>query len=70
VTRTRGRIDTTDSPDDEHLFARNMQRIGINKYKKQDLRQVGYLQKLLEFICWRNVVARDLTGIDEIICLE
>jgi len=36
VTYTRGRIDTMDSPDDEHLVARNMLRIGINKYKKKN----------------------------------
>jgi len=36
VTYTRGRIDTIDSPDDEHLVPRNMQRIGINKYKKKN----------------------------------
>ena len=36
VTYTRGRVDTIDSPDDEHLVARNMQRIGINKYKKKN----------------------------------
>jgi len=34
---TRGRIDTIDSPDDdEHLVVRNMYRIGINKYKKNN----------------------------------
>jgi hypothetical protein len=33
VTYTRGRIDTIDSPDDEHLVSRNMYRIGINRYK-------------------------------------
>jgi len=32
VTYTRCRIDATDSPDDGHIFARNMQRIEI--YKK------------------------------------
>jgi hypothetical protein len=36
LDRTRGRIDIVDSPDDEHLVARNMQRIGINKYKKMN----------------------------------
>ena len=36
VTYTRGRIDTIESPDDEHLVARNMQRIGINKYTKKN----------------------------------
>ena len=37
VTYIRGRIDAIDSPDDEHLVARNMQRVGINKYKKKEL---------------------------------
>jgi len=36
VTHTRGGIDTIDSPDDEHLVARNMYRTGINKYKKKN----------------------------------
>ena len=36
VTCTRSCIDTIDSPDDDHLVARNMYRIGINKYKKKD----------------------------------
>ena len=31
VTYTRGCIDTTDSPDDEHGVARNMKRIEINR---------------------------------------
>jgi len=37
VTYTRGRIDTTDSPDNEHLVARNMKKIGINKHKEKVL---------------------------------
>jgi len=45
VTYTRGRIDTIDSPDDQHLVARIMSRNGINKYKKNNLRHVGYLQR-------------------------
>jgi len=36
VTYTSDRIDTADSPDDEHFVARNMYRIGINKYKKNN----------------------------------
>ena len=28
-------LDTIDSPDDEHMVARNMQRTGINKYQKK-----------------------------------
>jgi hypothetical protein len=35
VTYTRYRIDTIESPDDEHLNARNMQRIEINIHKKE-----------------------------------
>jgi hypothetical protein len=35
VTYTRGRIDTNDSPDDEHGVARNMYRIEINMYKQE-----------------------------------
>ena len=46
VIYTRCRIDTIDSPDDEHSGARNMQRIGINIYKKGTVRQVGYLLEL------------------------
>ena len=34
VTYTRYRIDTMESPDDEHLNALNMQIIEINIYKK------------------------------------
>jgi len=47
VTYTRRRIDTIDSPDDEHRGARNMWRIGINIYEKRIVRQVGYLQELI-----------------------
>ena len=35
VTYTRYRIDTIESPDDEHLNARNTYRIEINIYKKE-----------------------------------
>jgi len=34
VTYTRCRINTTDSPDDEHRSVRNMQRIGINVHER------------------------------------
>ena len=46
VTYTRYRIDTIDSPDDEHMAARNMQRNEINIYEKRTVRQVGYLQRI------------------------
>jgi hypothetical protein len=39
-------IDTINSPDDEHMSARTMYRIGINIYEKRIARQVGYLQEL------------------------
>jgi len=35
VTYARYRIDTIESPDDEHLNARNMYKIEINIYKKE-----------------------------------
>ena len=40
LTCTRYRIDTNGSPDDEHMAARNMQRIEINIYKKLDVNLV------------------------------
>jgi hypothetical protein len=46
VTYTRCRINTIDSPDEEHSGARNMYRIGINIYEKGTVRQVGYLREL------------------------
>jgi hypothetical protein len=46
VTYTRYRIDTSDSPDDEHKGAPNIERTGINIYEKRTVRQVGYLQEL------------------------
>ena len=46
VTYTRCHIDTINSPDDEHVSARNMQRFGINIYEKRIVRQVGHLKEL------------------------
>ena len=46
VTYAICRIDTIDSPDDEHMVTRNMQSIEINIYGKKTVRQVGYLQEL------------------------
>jgi hypothetical protein len=48
VTHTRCHIDTMNSPDDEHMAARNMQRIEINVHGKGTVRQVGYLQLLYQ----------------------
>jgi hypothetical protein len=45
VTYTRCRIDTINSPDYEHMSARNMYRFGINIYEKWNVRQVGHLQE-------------------------
>ena len=50
VTYTRCRINTIDSPDDEHRGARNMQETGIYVYEKRIVRQVGYLQKFYAFV--------------------
>jgi hypothetical protein len=47
VTYTKCRINTTDSPDDEHRGAENMKRVGINIYEKIIVRQVRYLKDLL-----------------------
>jgi hypothetical protein len=46
MTHSRCCIDRIDSPDDEHEFARNIQRIEINIQKKRAVRQVGHLQEL------------------------
>ena len=43
MTYTRYRINTIDSPDDEHRGAGNMWRIYM---EKRIVRQVGYLQEL------------------------
>jgi hypothetical protein len=51
VTYARYRINTIDSPDDEHRGARNMLRIGINIYEKRIMRQVGYFQELFLGTC-------------------
>jgi len=40
------RTDTINSPDDDHMAARNRQRIEINIHEKRIVRQVGYLQRL------------------------
>jgi hypothetical protein len=40
------RVNTIDSPYDEHRGARNMYRIGINIHEKRIAQQVGYLQEL------------------------
>ena len=45
VTYTRC-IDAINSPDDEHMSARNMHRYGIKVYDKRSVRQVGHLQEL------------------------
>jgi hypothetical protein len=46
VTYTRYRIDIINSPDDEHMSARNMYIFGINIYEKRTVRHVGRLQEL------------------------
>jgi hypothetical protein len=45
---TRCPIDTINSPDDEHMSARNMWRFGTNIYEKRIVRQVGHLQELCQ----------------------
>jgi len=45
VIYTRCRIDTINSPDDEHMSARNMYRFRINIHEKKIVRQVDHLQE-------------------------
>jgi len=47
VTHTTGRIDTIDYPDDGHLIARNMYRIGRNKYKKKNCASSWLFTKII-----------------------
>jgi len=49
VTYTRGRIETIDSPDDKHLVARNMYRIGMKKYKKKNCASSWSFTKTFEY---------------------
>jgi hypothetical protein len=51
-------IDTVDSPDDEHMGARNMSRIEINIYEKIIVHEVGYLQEItLTLLTLENMVS-------------
>ena len=50
LTYTRGRIDTVDSPGDEHLVARNVSRIGINKYRKTNCASSWLFTKIILLI--------------------
>ena len=51
VTYTRCRIDTTDSPDDEHMGARNMQRFETNIYEhKMCIKLVTYKSQTLHLM--------------------
>ena len=58
MTYTRYRIDTINSPDDEHMSARNMWRIGINLYEKRIVRQVSHLQESFNHISlkWQSIL--------------
>ena len=51
ATYIRGRIDTIDSPDDEHLVARKMYRNGINKYKKKNCASSWLFTKNVNITC-------------------
>jgi len=55
VTYTRGRIDSIDSPDDAHSVARNMYRIGINKYKKKNCASIWPFTKTVVFNWMENI---------------
>jgi len=47
VTYTRGSIDTIDPLGDGHFVARNIKRIGINKYKKKNRASSWLFTKIL-----------------------
>jgi hypothetical protein len=51
VTYARCHIYTINSPDDEHMSARNIQRFGININEKRIVRQVGHLQESNSICC-------------------
>ena len=59
MTYTRCRINTTDSPDDEHRGARNTYRTGINIYEKRIVREVCYLQELNRDAGQQHIKLRD-----------
>jgi hypothetical protein len=40
------RIDAVNSPNDEHMSTRNIQRFGINIYEKRIVRPIGHIQEL------------------------
>jgi len=52
---TKGRIDTIDCPDNEHLVARNMWRIGINKYKEKNCASSWLFTKITKITKFVNV---------------
>jgi hypothetical protein len=51
VTNTRCRIDTIISPDDEHIVARNTQRIEINIQEKMCTRLVLFTRPETKYSC-------------------
>jgi hypothetical protein len=55
VTYTRCRIDTIDSPDDEHVGARNMQRIEINIYEKELCIKLVIYKNYTEMLGQKNI---------------
>jgi hypothetical protein len=55
VTYTRYRINTIDSPDDEHRGARNISRIRINIYEKELCVKLVINKNLTEMHGQRNI---------------
>ena len=61
VTSTKCRIDTVVSPDDGHIFARNMHRKEINILRKS-VHQVGFIYKVM-LGCTVNKTKFDVHGV-------
>ena len=61
VTYTRCRIDTINSPDDEHMAARNMKRIEINIHDKElCVKLVIYKDETVQFNCEKTARKTEL----------
>jgi hypothetical protein len=63
VTYTRCRIDTINSPDDEHMSAGNMWRFGINMYKKKCASSWLFTRSLCPCCSKRPVPAAQFLGL-------
>jgi hypothetical protein len=61
MTYARCRIDTTDSPDDDHMAARNMYSIEINIYGKELCVQLVIYKNYIEMRGQKNIKSSEQT---------